>query len=234
MPKAADIRNIFDRVVARYDLLNRVLSLGRDISWRKALVRSLQSSGAPVLDLCCGTGDVALDYFRHAGGTGPLVAADFSLPMCRAARSKLAGRAPSDARWSVACADALAMPFPTGSFAAATVAFGVRNFEDLERGLRELRRVIAPGGKLAVLEFAPPRGLFLRALYRPWLRLIVPLAGRLLAGPGPAYGYLSSSIQSFLTPERMCAALSSAGFSNPRSRSLTFGITFLYTAVRPD
>lgn len=224
---------MFDKIVEPYDRLNRVLSLGLDRRWRRVLVDSAAGCGTPVLDLCCGTGDVALQWLLRAPGNQPLVAADFSGPMCEAAARKLERRAPDGSRWEVVRADGLALPFAGRSFRAVSVAFGLRNFEDLGRGLAELHRVLDKGGKLAVLEFAPPRGAFLRALYRPYLSLAVPLAGRLLAGSGAAYGYLSSSIQSFLGPEQMSAAIVSAGFVQVKARPLTWGVTFLYTAVRP-
>ncbi|MCE5270318.1 ubiquinone/menaquinone biosynthesis methyltransferase [bacterium] len=223
---------MFDNIVERYDLLNRLLSLGQDRRWRRELVRNLSGADGPVLDLCCGTGDVALEFLRRAPGCTPLVAADFSGRMCDSARGKLSACAPAGARWNVARADALGLPFADRSFGAAGVAFGVRNFARLDRGLSEIHRVLAPGGQLAVLEFAPPQGAFLRAVYRPYLRLAVPLAGKLLAGSGAAYGYLSSSIQAFLSPERMLAALAEAGFARAEARPLTFGVTILYTARR--
>ncbi len=232
VPKADEIRRMFDNIVERYDLLNRLLSLGQDRRWRRSLVRSLADARGPALDLCCGTGDVSLELLRRAPHLAPVVAADFSGPMCVSARRKLAALAPEDARWSVARADALGLPFADRSFGAASVAFGVRNFADMGRGLSELHRVLAPGGHLAVLEFAPPQGAFLRAVYRPYLRLAVPLAGRVLAGSGAAYGYLSSSIQAFLSPGRMLAALAAAGFTRVEAWPLTFGVTCLYTARR--
>lgn len=224
---------MFDKIVEPYDRLNHVLSLGLDRHWRRILVDSAAESGTPVLDLCCGTGDVALQWLLRAPGDQPLVAADFSGPMCEAAARKLKSRAPGESRWEVVRADGLTLPFADRSFRAVSVAFGLRNYEDLGRGLAEIHRVLDTGGKLAVLEFAPPRGAFLRALYCPYLSLAVPLAGRLLAGSGPAYGYLSSSIQAFLSPEQMCAAIEAAGLAQVKARPLTWGVTFLYTAVRP-
>ncbi len=233
MKKSGEIRRMFDKIVEPYDRLNHVLSLGLDRRWRRILVDSAAGSGSPVLDLCCGTGDVSLQWLLRAPQNRPLVAADFSGPMCEAAARKLKSRAPAGNRWDVVRADGLALPFADRSFRAVSVAFGLRNYEDLGRGLAEIHRVLDMGGRLAVLEFAPPRGAFLRTLYRPYLRLAVPLAGRLLAGSGPAYGYLSSSIQAFLAPEQMSAAISAAGFVQVEAKPLTWGVTFLYTAVRP-
>jgi len=232
---AADIQGMFDSVVDRYDLLNKVMSLGRDSSWRKALVRSLAREETLCgLDLCCGTGEVALRLLKDFGRDRriELVAADFSPAMCRAAREKLAARYRGSSRWSAACADALRLPFADAAFDFAAVAFGVRNFEDLDSGLAELARVLRPQGRLAILEFAPPRGLLLKSLYRPYLALVPPILSKLVASSPAAYRYLYASIESFLEPGQMSAALVRAGFDKPRAQKLTFGITYLYTSLR--
>ncbi len=230
MPRATDVRNMFDRIVGRYDLLNTLLSAGRDRAWRRALRRAVAEHNPTVgLDLCCGTGDVALELKRGVPGLELLVAADFSQPMCREASRKFTRGSQNTI---TCCADGLVLPFADRSFDFVSVAFGVRNFEDIDAGLREIARVIRPGGMLAILEFAPPRGRFLRALYKPYLSLAIPLAGRLVSGDSGAYSYLASSIQSFLTPERMTRCLLGAGFNSPQVRKLTLGITCLYTASR--
>ena len=231
MPKAADIQKMFDSVVGRYDLLNRILSLGRDASWRKALAGALELDRSCCgLDLCCGTGDVALRLLTDSRGVIELVAADFSPAMCRAANKKLISRYQGGSHWWTACADGLRLPFGDAAFDFATVAFGVRNFEDLEAGLAELARVIRPGGRLGLLEFAPPRGLVLKSLYRPYMAIVPPILGRLLASSPEAYRYLFTSIDSFLEPGQVTAALNDAGFHDLQAKKLTFGITYLYTA----
>jgi demethylmenaquinone methyltransferase / 2-methoxy-6-polyprenyl-1,4-benzoquinol methylase len=233
LPASSDIRRMFDCIVGRYDRLNRVLSLGLDRSWRRALAGAAgHGAGGPVLDLCCGTGDVSAELLRSGPIGSTVFAADFSPPMCRAAWEKLCALPAARSRWDVLCADGLRLPFPDCSFGAAVVAFGVRNFEDLDRGLSELARVLRPGGFLGLLEFAPPRRALLRLAYRPYLRIAVPLLGRLLSGAGGAYSYLSSSIESFLAPEQMSAALLRDGFRDPSAKPLALGITFLYTARR--
>lgn len=230
MPTAREVKEMFGRIAERYDRLNRVLSLGRDVHWRRRLAGSLAGLGfRNGLDLCCGTGDVSLELTRHLDGLELLAAADFSLPMCRLARARTGGTPVA-----VACADGLALPFPDRAFDFVSVAFGVRNFEDLAAGLAEIARVVRPGGRVSILEFAPPTGLFLRLFYRPYLRLAVPLAGRLLAGSAGAYHYLSTSIQSFLTPEQMLEALARAGFSDRGAQRLTLGVTYLYTGIRRE
>jgi len=233
LPQAEEIRKMFGSIVGRYDLLNRLLSLGLDRKWRAALARSLKAQApGTVLDLCCGTGDLGLAVLEHAGEAELLVAADFSLPMCRAARSKLSSFSLGGPAWACACADSLRLPFADRVFDSVSVAFGVRNFEDMDQGLAEIFRVTRPGGSLYILEFAPPEGFLLRTLYRPYLKLVPPLLGRLVAGAGVAYSYLSSSIESFLRPEAMLKALASCGFQNPKAAKLTLGITYLYTARR--
>ena len=233
MPKAGDIKYMFDSVADRYDLLNRVLSLGRDIYWRKALAKELAPRGdCRALDICCGTGDVALSLLRGSEGNLELTAADFSTSMCRAAREKILHRYRGSSRLLVTGADALRLPFGDAAFDFATVAFGVRNFEDLQAGLAELARVIRPAGQLGILEFAPPRGALLNTLYRPYLSTVPPVLGKLLACSAGAYRYLYDSIRSFLEPAELSDALSSAGFENIRCRKLTFGITCLYLARR--
>ncbi len=233
MPQASDIQRMFGSIVARYDRLNRLLSLGRDRAWRAELVRSLDVPAlCRGLDLCCGTGDVASALCKAKKNLEVLVAADFALPMCLAAREKISSRLPGPARVSLACADGLALPFADGVFDFVTVAFGVRNFENLHQGLAEIARITAPGGRIGVLEFAPPKGFLLNLLYRPYLKIALPLAGRILAGTSGAYRYLSTSIESFLTPEAMLQALANAGFRNPVSKKLTLGVTWLYTARR--
>lgn len=221
---------MFDRIAGRYDLLNALLSGGRDRAWRRALTRAVAARNPRTgLDLCCGTGAVALELARGLEGGCRVVAADFSSRMCAAAAAKFSR---SKFALSTCCADGLVLPFRAGQFDFVSVAFGVRNFEDLARGLGEIARVLRPGGTVAILEFAPPEGRFLRALYKPYLRIAVPAAGRLLSADSGAYSYLSSSIQSFLPPARITASLHEAGFREPSAKKLTFGVTYLYTATR--
>jgi demethylmenaquinone methyltransferase / 2-methoxy-6-polyprenyl-1,4-benzoquinol methylase len=230
LPRATDVRNMFDRIVGRYDLLNTLLSAGRDRAWRQALRRAVAERKPAVgLDLCCGTGDVALELKRGVPGLELLVAADFSFPMCREASRKFARCNNPPA---TCCADGLLLPFADQSFDFVSVAFGVRNFESLNAGLAEIARIIRPGGMTAILEFAPPRGRFLKALYKPYLSMAIPLAGKIVSGDSGAYQYLASSIQSFLPPEQMTECLLGAGFQDPKVHKLSFGVTCLYTASR--
>lgn len=222
---------MFSRIVRRYDMLNRILSLGLDRKWREILVLAMADQ-APrrVLDLCCGTGEVSLALLDKNRGMELVVAADFSLPMCQAAKQKFSHRFPASYAWSLACADSLRLPFSDCTFDSVAMAFGARNLENLDLGLSEIARVIRPGGHVSILEFAPPDSFPLKILYHPYLRMIPPLLGRILAGDRGAYAYLSTSIESFLPPHEMLAALQKNGFKACRAAKLSLGITYLYTA----
>ena len=221
--RAAEIRGMFGRVAHRYDLLNRVLSLGQDLIWRRVVVgRVAAARPGRVLDVCTGTGDLALAF------DAPTLASDFCLPMLARARSKADGRGrPLD----LAVADALQLPLAEGTFDVVTVAFGVRNFEDLDRGLAELVRVLSPGGRLLVLEFSRPRGL-LGPLLRWWVRTVPPVVGRWLSGDAEAYSYLPASVGLFPDRQEMAERLRAAGLVRVDARSLTGGVATLYEGVK--
>jgi demethylmenaquinone methyltransferase/2-methoxy-6-polyprenyl-1,4-benzoquinol methylase len=216
-----EVRTMFDRIAPVYDLMNRVMTAGLDRRWRRLTADGVVRPGDRVLDACCGTGDLAVAA-RRAGGE--VTGLDFSERMLERARRK----AP-DIRW--VAGDLLALPFADASFDAATVGFGVRNVEDLEAGLRELARVLGPGGRLGCLEITRPRGP-LRPFFHAWFDVLVPLAGRLLPG-GAAYAYLPASVRRFPGPEDLGAAMERAGFADVRWRLLGGGIVALHTAMRP-
>jgi len=184
------------------------------------------------LDMCCGTGDLSLDL---AASGYRVTGIDFCHEMLAIARRKAArnARLPGGAAFRVAEADALRLPFRDGTFAVAAVAFGVRNLEDLDAGLREIARVLAAGGRLAVLEFGRPRAPVVGTLYSAYLRGFVPLLGRLISGDGGAYAYLSSSIQAFPDQSEFPERLRRAGFTDVRCEDLTLGVAALYTATKP-
>jgi demethylmenaquinone methyltransferase / 2-methoxy-6-polyprenyl-1,4-benzoquinol methylase len=213
------VRGMFDRIAPVYDVMNRVMTAGLDRRWRRLAAQSAVQPGDRVLDACCGTGDLALAALR-AGGT--VTGLDFSGPMLERARRK------SDAvDWVQG--DLTALPFADGSFDAATVGFGIRNVSELETGLRELRRVVRDGGRLAVLEITRPTGL-LRPFFRLWFDAIVPLLGKVLPG-GEAYTYLPASVRRFPGPDDLAAAMRAAGFSQVEYRRLGGGIIALHSAV---
>jgi demethylmenaquinone methyltransferase / 2-methoxy-6-polyprenyl-1,4-benzoquinol methylase len=212
---------MFDRIAPVYDVMNRVMTAGLDRRWRRLAAAEVVWPGDRVLDACCGTGDLAVECERRGGR---VVGLDFSERMLERARKKSGA-----IEWVQG--DALALPFEDGSFDAATVGFGVRNLADLEGGLRELARVLRPGGKLAVLEITRPRGL-LKPFFRLWFDVLVPLAGRVLPG-GKAYTYLPASVRRFPGPDDLSALLERAGFEDVRYRLLGGGSVALHVGTRP-
>ncbi len=223
----AAISGMFSSIAGRYDFLNHVLSANSDRRWRRIAARSLNGRHRRVLDLATGTGDLAIALAQE-GRT--VAGADFCLDMLAVAREKAAG--PGSRRLSLSAADALALPFGEASFDAVTVGFGVRNFADLSRGLSEIRRVLRPGGKLLILEFSQPHGLW-GALYRSYSRRVLPRVGKLLSGSRQAYEYLNRSAREWPAKEEFSAALARSGFSNVSAKSLALGIVALHEAVRP-
>jgi demethylmenaquinone methyltransferase/2-methoxy-6-polyprenyl-1,4-benzoquinol methylase len=208
---------MFDRIAPVYDAMNRVMTAGLDQRWRKATVRATVQTGDRVLDACCGTGDLAVA--ARAAGAGHVVGVDFSERMLERALRK----AP-ELEWVQA--DVLALPLDDASFDSVVVGFGVRNVEDLEAGLRELRRVLRPSGRLGILEITTPRG-FLAPFYRLWFGRIVPLLGRLLPG-GAAYTYLPASVRRFPVPEDLAELLGRCGFEDVEFRLFAGGIVALH------
>ena len=214
------VRSMFDRIAPVYDGMNRAMTLGLDRKWRRLTAEAVVRPGDRVLDVCCGTGDLALAAAR-AGGR--VTGVDFSAEMLARAERK----APE---FDWVQADAAALPFPDGSFETVTVGFGIRNLADLEAGLRELARVLVPGGRLGCLEITRPRGL-LRPFFRLWFDGLVPLAGKVLPG-GAAYSYLPASVRRFPGPEDLAAALQRAGFADVGWRLLGGGIVALHVGRR--
>ncbi len=215
-----EVRRLFDRIAPVYDAMNRVMTAGLDRSWRRLAVEAVVQPGDRVLDACCGTGDLAIAAERDGGVVTGL---DFSPRMLERARRKSA-----TVTWVEG--DLLALPFEDGSFDAATVGFGVRNVADLGRALAELRRVLRPGGRLAILEITRPRGI-LRPFFSLWFDRVVPLLGKVLPG-GSAYTYLPASVRRFPGAEELVAVLEAQGFEQVRFRLLGGTIVALHTGVR--
>jgi demethylmenaquinone methyltransferase/2-methoxy-6-polyprenyl-1,4-benzoquinol methylase len=210
---------MFDRISPVYDAMNRTMTMGLDQRWRRATVAAVVRPGDRVLDACCGTGDLALAA-RRAGGR--VTGLDFSERMLERARRKS-----DEIEW--VRGDALALPFEGGSFGAATVGFGVRNLDDLERGLAELRRVLRLGGRIGILEITRPQGL-LAPFYRLWFDGLVPRLGKVLPG-GSAYTYLPASVRRFPGPQELAELLRAAGFEDVRWRTFAGGIVALHIGV---
>jgi len=217
---ADGVRRMFDRIAPVYDLMNRVMTAGLDRRWRAVTVVQAVRPGDRVLDACCGTGDLAMG--ASAAGAASVVGVDFSERMLDRARLKSTA-----VEWLQG--DVLALPFEDGSFDAATVGFGVRNLDDLAAGLRELRRVLRPGGRLGVLEITRPKGL-LRVFYALWFDRVVPLLGRLLPG-GAAYTYLPASVKRFPDPDALALLLEESGFAEVRYRTFAGGIVALHVGA---
>jgi demethylmenaquinone methyltransferase/2-methoxy-6-polyprenyl-1,4-benzoquinol methylase len=215
---AEGVRTMFDRIAPVYDVMNRTMTAGLDRRWRRITAEAVVRRGDDVLDACCGTGDLAI---ADAAAGGRVSGLDFSEAMLERARRK----AP-ELEWI--SGDLLALPFGDGAFDAATVGFGVRNVDDLERALRELRRVLRLGGRIGILEITRPRGL-VAPFYGFWFDAVVPLLGKLLPG-GSAYTYLPASVRRFPLPEELSALMASAGFAGVRWRTFAGGIVALHTA----
>jgi demethylmenaquinone methyltransferase/2-methoxy-6-polyprenyl-1,4-benzoquinol methylase len=245
---AQQVREMFTRIAPHYDLLNHLLSLGFDIAWRKRVARrfadSLRQAGVRALDLCCGTGDLALalaECSREQGQPAGKAAgqsahraqflgADFAHPMLVRAREK-AGSSGRDAVDFLE-ADALRLPFAAESFDLVTTAFGFRNLANYAAGLAEVRRILRPGGSLAILEFAEPEGALFGALFRFYFHRVLPKIGGLISSNSQAYGYLPNSVARFPTPAALAELMRQAGFAEVTFEQWTGGIVALHTARR--
>lgn len=228
-PEKAAVRSMFDRIAPRYDLLNRVLSAGTDVRWRRAAVEYLGlPPGSRVLDLCTGTADLLVEALER-GAAGCSVGVDLSFQMLSRGRTKLERRGLGAA---LLAGDVERLPLRDESFAGALVAFGIRNVGDVEAGLEEVLRVLRPGGRLVVLEFSMPRGP-LGAVYRFYFTRVLPAVGGLVSGDRGAYSYLPASVARFPGPRGFLELLAGAGFEAVERRSLTGGIAQLYRGEAP-
>ena len=227
------IRRMFGEIAPVYDRLNHVLSLNIDKLWRKKTVRDVPLTAGPLLDLCTGTGDLAIDYFKATGGRFDIVGADFCHPMLVRASAKARARKGGEKiHWVEA--DAQQLPFPDDTFEVVTVSFGLRNVTDTMKGLREMARVAKPGGKIAVLEFSRPRNWFFSRVYRFYFRRVLPTIGQVVSkSPENAYNYLPESVMQFPDGEALAAMMRDAGLTEVVFTPLTFGIATLYVGRKP-
>lgn len=226
------VRRMFGEIAARYDTLNHLLSLNVDKYWRWYTVRKVRPNGnSPILDVCTGTGDLALAWRRKAPAETPIVAADFCHPMLVIGDQKSRGAKCDGVQFVEA--DAQELPFPSDMFQIVSVAFGLRNISDTDRGLKELTRVCRPGGQVAVLEFSMPTRYPLKALYGWYFRNVLPKIGQLLArNQQEAYNYLPQSVGEFPQGEVLAERMRAAGLAEVRFYPLTFGVATLYVGCK--
>jgi demethylmenaquinone methyltransferase / 2-methoxy-6-polyprenyl-1,4-benzoquinol methylase len=228
--RQSQVRTIFSEIAPRYDLLNHVLSLNVDRRWRRRAVDRLAlapDAEARVLDACAGTYDLSLELTEREGFRGRVVASDFARPMLVEGLTKL-GAHPVDP----VCADTLRLPFPDGSFDGAMVAFGVRNLADVDRGFRELHRVLRPGAKLVILEFTTPPNALIRRGYLFYFHHVLPRVGRLVSGHPWAYTYLPESVREFPGPEPLAVKLRDAGFGEASWELVSCGVAAIHVATK--
>lgn len=231
MKKKDQIQHMFNDISGRYDFLNHLLSLGIDYSWRRKFVSRLSHhSPQQVLDVATGTGDLAI-LISSLGSVKQVVGIDIASNMLTIAKNKVLQNKFKE-KIAFKDGDAEAIPFPDGSFDAVTVAFGVRNFEDLEKGLAEMRRALRDGGVMMILEFSHPQAIPWKQLYAFYAKYIIPLIGRLVSRNKQAYTYLPESVSAFPSGEDFTNILSKLGLKNVTRRPLTFGIATIYTGEK--
>jgi len=227
---AGRVREMFSGIAKRYDLLNHLLSGNIDKRWRRIVAtrvrEKLSSSGASVLDVACGTGDLSLTLFESTGAR--VFGTDFCRPMLEIAAHKIPREIP------LIEGDALNLPFRDGSFEAVTIAFGLRNLASVEGGLAELRRVLKPGGWVAVLEFSRPANAMLRPVFGLYFTKVLPLMGGLISGSPMAYSYLPASVQKFPDQQELSLLMQRAGFEQVQFENLTGGIAALHMGRRRE
>lgn len=230
------IDRMFDRIAPRYDLLNRILSFGTDVLWRRRLAGLLNSSTAfatkgrrnlKILDVATGTGDLLLSLFSAGVDISSSIGIDISAKMLAIAEKKIRFRNAAGGI-TLKQANACKVPFADNSFDVVTIAFGIRNVADAAAGLKEMHRVLKPDGKVLILEFSIPQNRLIRSFYLLYLRNIVPLVGRILSGDGYAYRYLGRTIEAFPSGDDFCAIVRTAGFVNVKPIPMTFGVATIY------
>jgi demethylmenaquinone methyltransferase/2-methoxy-6-polyprenyl-1,4-benzoquinol methylase len=227
---ATGVNRMFDGIAGVYDRMNRTMTAGLDRRWReRAADRAELRPGGRALDVCCGTGDLALELAGRVGPSGSVVGCDFSEPMLALARDKAKAAGTEQVRFE--WADALSLPYEDASFDAITVGFGVRNFADLERGLGELARVLRPGGRLVILEITQPQRPPLSWFFSLWFDRVVPILGA-AAGDRDAYSYLPESVKRFPGPHSLAALVAAAGIDQVRYLVLAGGIIAIHSGER--
>ena len=232
-PKTEQVEEMFDSIAPAYDFMNRAMTLGIDKLWRAKAVKMIRRrQPADILDVATGTGDLAIKLAREIPGVR-VTGVDLSEQMLAIGRYKVRLAGLSD-RISLSKADCLALPMADASFDAVTVAYGVRNFEHLAQGYREMARVLRPGGMLCVVELSVPQSRLVRPFYELYTRRIIPVIGRMVSSDRSAYTYLPASIAAMPQGERMLAIMEEAGLVRPALQPLTLGVCTIYTAFRPE
>lgn len=229
--KGRQVEQMFDSIAHSYDFLNHVLSLGIDRSWRRTAIDSLRPFAPKrLLDVATGTGDFALLAMRRLN-LDSILGVDLSEGMLRVGREKVEQQGLSD-RITLRKADCMQLDIPDNSFDAVTVAYGVRNFEDLDRGLQEMRRVLRPGGRLVIIELTTPVRFPMKQLFRFYSRILMPIVGKTVSHDARAYTYLPATMEAFPQGEVMQEILRKAGYTDVHFRRFTFGLSTLYTAAK--
>jgi len=227
---ASQVNRMFDRIAGNYDAMNSLMTAGLHHRWRqRTAARAQLTEGASALDVCCGTGDLALELAGYVGHTGTVIGCDFSQPMLDLAREKSVKRWATNVRFELA--DALALPYEDGRFDAVTIGFGARNLAELNTGLGEMARVLKPGGRLVILEITQPTRPPLSTFYSLWFDRLVPLMGT-LAGDRAAYSYLPESVRSFPSPRALAERMDAAGLERIRATVLAGGIIAIHSGAK--
>jgi len=231
LSKKEQVAEMFDDIAGRYDFLNHLLSMGIDKGWRKKAIRTIAAiNPKTILDVATGTGDLAIAASKAIPGA-VITGVDISEGMLEVGRKKITAQQLNQII-ELKTGDSEALPFGDATFDAVTCAYGVRNFENLEAGLKDMQRVMKPGGRIAILEFSHPRQFPVKQFYNFYFRYILPTMGKLVSKHSTAYTYLPESVMAFPEGSVFCETLTRCGFKDAKARPLTFGITTLYTATR--
>lgn len=233
-PKRENVQEMFDRISPRYDLLNRLLSFRSDVAWRKKVARLLPDKNrVELLDIATGTGDIILTLMAQNTAITYAVGLDMAGEMLTIAKKKFN----TDSKYAhipLIRSDACSLPFDTNSFDATTIAFGIRNVIDVHLALREMYRVIRPGGKSLILEFSLPSNRLIRSAYLFYFRHILPLVGGIISGDSYAYKYLNRTVETFPYGNEFCSLMTDAGFENVKQHRLTFGVASIYEGMKTE